>query len=286
MKESKTCRSAWLLDYQRNVYSQYGEDGIIEKIVNTIPDDGKWCVEFGAWDGLHLTNTRNLIESCGFSAILIEANKSRFSDLQKNYSNNEKVITINKFVGFYANDGLDDILKKTPVPADFTLLSIDIDGNDYHVWEAVTSYQPKIVVIEFNPTFPAGIEFVQPKNQHVNQGSSLSALVRLANKKGYELIAVLPINAFFVKKEFYPLFKIESNDPATLNANAEYITYLSVGYDGTVFLNGSRKLPWHGININESEVQVLPKFIRKFSGNYSFFQKIIFWLYRRIRNPI
>jgi len=284
MKESKSCSSAWLLDYQRNVYSQFGEDGIIEKIVNTIPDDEKWCVEFGAWDGLHLTNTRNLIESRGFSAILIEANKSRCADLQKNYSDNEKVITVNQFVGFDADDGLDDILKKTPIPRDFTLLSIDIDGNDYHVWEAVASYQPKVVVIEFNPTFPVGIEFVQPKNQHINQGSSLSALIKLANKKGYELIAVLPINAFFVKKEFYPLFKIESNDPATLNENAEYITYLSIGYDGTVFLNGSRKLLWHGINISESEVQVLPKLLRKFSGNYSFLQRSIFWLYRKIRN--
>jgi len=275
--------STWLLDYKRNVYSQYGEDGIIEKIVNILPEDERWCVEFGAWDGLHLTNTRNLIESLGFSAVLIEADKSRFSDLQKNYANNTKIITLNRFVGFDDDDNLDEILKKTPVPKDFTLLSIDIDGNDYHVWQAVECYKPKIVVIEFNPTFPVGLEFVQPKNKYTNQGSSLSALINLAKKKGYELVAVLPINAFFVKKELYPLFDIPSNDPEIINSNAEYITYLSVGYDGTVFVNGSKKLPWHGVDINEKDVQVLPKFLRKFQGNYNILQKGILWLYCKIR---
>lgn len=279
----KKDKSSWLLDYQRDVYSQYGEDGIIEEIINTIPDDEKWCVEFGAWDGMHLTNTRNLIESRGFAAVLIEANKSRFGDLQKNYSDNEKIVALNRMVGFEPNDGLDAILENTPIPKNFTLLSIDIDGNDYHVWEAIKNYRPKIVVIEFNPTFPVGVEFVQPKNQSINQGASLSALVKLANEKGYELISVLTINAFFVKKELFPLFEIESNDPSTLNSSTEYITYLSVGYDGKVFLNGSRALPWHGIRIKENKVQVLPKFLRKFSGNYNFLQRIIFRLYRKVR---
>src|SRR3569832_196899 len=132
--------STWLLDYKRNVYSQYGEDGIIEKIVNILPEDERWCVEFGAWDGLHLTNTRNLIESLGFSAVLIEADKSRFSALQKNYAYNTNIISLNRFVGFDDDDNLDEILKKTPVPKDFTLLSIDIDGIDYHVWQAGECY--------------------------------------------------------------------------------------------------------------------------------------------------
>jgi hypothetical protein len=264
-----------LLNYRRTVNSQHGEDGIIEEIINTIPlEDERWCVEFGAWDGLHLTNTRNLIESRGFSAVLIEANRSRFAALQKNYSDNEKVTTINQFVGFDPSDGLDEILQKTRIPKNFTLLSIDIDGNDYHVWEAVRYYQPKVVII--------GVDFIQPRNKNVNQGSSLSSLVKLARNKGYELVAALSINAFFVKKEFYSLFEIGANDPATLCTNSEYMTYLSVGYDGTIFLNGSRKLIWHGIDIKESDIQILPRYLRKFSGNYNFLQRCIFGLYRRM----
>src|SRR5438552_3953707 len=96
--------STWLLEHQRNVHSQAGEDGIVGQILETIPENDKWCVEFGAWDGLFLTNTRNLIESKGYSAVLIEPDKSRFRDLQRNYSRHNNVITINKFVGFTEED--------------------------------------------------------------------------------------------------------------------------------------------------------------------------------------
>ena len=113
--------STWLLDYQHNVYSQSGEDGIIEKILNVIPQNDKWCVEFGAWDGLFLSNTRYLIESKGYSAVLIEADKNKFHKLQRNYSHRDNVITINKFVGFTKDDNLDLILSSTPIPNDFDL---------------------------------------------------------------------------------------------------------------------------------------------------------------------
>jgi hypothetical protein len=62
----------WLLDFKSDTYSQTGEDGIIKKILEIIPQNDKWCVDFGAWDGLYLSNTRNLIETKGYSAILIE----------------------------------------------------------------------------------------------------------------------------------------------------------------------------------------------------------------------
>ena len=83
--------SLWLAEHQRNVYSQTGEDGIIEKILETLPENDKWCVEFGAWDGLHLTNTRYLVESKGYSAVFIEADKNKFLDLQRNYAYQEGV---------------------------------------------------------------------------------------------------------------------------------------------------------------------------------------------------
>lgn len=86
--------STWLLDHQRNVYSQTGEDRVVEKILETLPQTDKWCVEFGAWDGLYLSNTRNLIETKGYSAVLIEADKNKFRDLQHNYSQRSDVITI------------------------------------------------------------------------------------------------------------------------------------------------------------------------------------------------
>jgi len=272
--------SQWLLDHKRNVYSQSGEDGIVEKILETLPQTDKWCVEFGAWDGLYLTNTRNLIETKGYSAVLIEADKSRFQDLQNNYSKNSNVIAINQFVGFIPEDSLDHILSATPIPLDFDLLSIDIDGNDYHVWKAMSNYRPKAIVIEFNHTIPTHIRFVQPANPSINHGSSLLSLVELGKEKGYELVSVTELNAFFVKKEYYPAFHIESNAPEVLRTNLDTITYLFSGYDGSIFLDGYCQLPWHGVDLRESKIQHLPAILRTYRGNYTLLQKIFLQLYK------
>jgi hypothetical protein len=271
----------WLLDFKSDTYSQTGEDGIIKKILEVIPQNDKWCVDFGAWDGLYLSNTRNLIETKGYSAILIEGDKVRFAELKRNFAQNKNVIAINRFVGFEKEDNLDQILKMTPIPNDFDFLSIDIDGNDYHVWKAISDYNPKIVCIEFNPTIPTEIEFIQSADTSVKQGASLLSLVKLGKDKGYELVSVLKFNAFFVRSKYYPLFKIENNSPKVLRTNLSDITYLFSGYDGKIFLTGSLRLPWHGgIELRESKVQHLPRIIQKHPSEYRNFEKIIWKLYR------
>lgn len=277
--------STWLLEYKYNKYSQTGEDGIIAQILEIIPYGNKWCVEFGAWDGQYLTNTRNLIESSNFSAVLIEADKKRFQQLQSNYSQCGNVLAINQFVGYREDDNLDCILSATPIPLDFDLLSIDIDGNDYHVWRSFSHYKPKVVVIEFNPTIPTDVEFVQPADPSVNQGTSLLSLVKLGKEKGYKLVSVLPFNAFFVQDEYYPLFQLESNEPGVLRTNTDAVTYFFSGYDGHIFLRGSCQLPWHNIKLKESRIQVLPKFLRHYPENYSALAKGIYALILLMTNP-
>ena len=274
----------WLLDYQQNVHSQTGEDGIISKILDLIPQRDKWCVEFGAWDGLYLTNTRNLITK-GYSAVLIEADKNKFLELRNNYAQNEHVIALNKLVGFNEVDNLDRILESTSIPYDFDLLSIDIDGNDYHAWKAIAKYRPKVVVIEFNPTIPTQIRFVQAPDPSINQGSSLLSLVELGKAKGYELVSVLEFNAFFVRQEFYPMFQIESNAPDVLRTNLGAITYFFSGYDGTIFLRGNCMLPWHGVELNEHKIQYLPKCLRIFGGNYTKLHRKALGLYLLVTDP-
>ncbi len=131
--------STWLLDFQRNVYSQTGEDGIIEKILDILPKKINGASSLVPGMAIHLSNVRNLIESKGYSAVLIEANKDRFRDLQNNYLHRDDVIAVNKFVGFAEEDSLDQILTNISLPQDFDFLSIDIDGNDYHVWKSLPS---------------------------------------------------------------------------------------------------------------------------------------------------
>ncbi len=276
----------WLLEYKKNVFSQTGEDGIIEKIFEIIPEKDFWCVEFGAWDGIMNSNSRNLIINFGYSAVLIEAGKRKFEELKKNYSDNPKVITLNKFVGFSNNDNLDRILETTPIPKNFDFLCIDIDGNDYHVWKALNNYKPKVVCIEFNPTIPNEIEYVQEANFQINRGASLLSINNLAKIKGYELISVIDFNAFYVDKKYFELFDIEDNSPQTLRRNLSFITYFFTGYDGTVFLKGSQRFFNHGgIKINSERFQYLPKFLRKYSGNYNLVEKILFAIWILYKDP-
>ena len=237
----------------------------IESILNRLPDRNRWCVEFGAWDGLVGTTSRQLILDRDYAAVLIEGSCERFADLQKNYADNPRIFPRNQYVGFTAADGLDAILAGTPAPVDFDFLTVDIDGNDYHVWQAVVKYRPKVVMIEFNPTIPPEVSFVQPADPAVNQGNSLAALVELGKAKGYELIAVLGVNAFFVTAELYPRFGLTDNRVATLWTERDCVTYFFTGYDGRVFLRGSRKLPWQeGTPFHEAQVQVLPKFLQRY----------------------
>ncbi len=235
----------WLNSYEKDVVSQHGEDGVIEKILEVIGDVNNWCVEFGAWDGKHLSNTYNLIHNKNYSAVLIEGDEARFKDLVEANQNNKGVVPVNAFVGASAHDGLDSILAATDIPTDFDLLSIDIDGNDYHVWSAVKKYHPKAVVIEFNPTIPNPVEFVQVLDMSVNQGSSLLSMVNLGKEKNYELVAITKNNAFFVDEKYFPKFEIADNSPDALRSDYSDITYIFNGYDGTVFIRGSGRLKWH-----------------------------------------
>jgi hypothetical protein len=271
--------SNWLLDYGKNVYSQTGEDGVIEKILDILPDRDSWCVEFGAWDGVHLSNTCNLIENQNYSAVLIEGSSSKFNDLKARFAQNPKIIPVNRFVGWESSDNLDSILADTPIPTDFDFLSIDVDGNDYHIWNAVKVYRPKLICIEFNPTIPTEVDFIQPANPKISQGSSLLALVKLAQSKGYELICCLRQNGFFIKSEYFNLFEIHDNSPFTLRTDLSLLTYLFCGYDGQIFLRGSRKLPWHGCRLKEEKMQVIPKVFRQYNGGSL---NVLFKIYRSL----
>jgi hypothetical protein len=281
-KEKGSRPSAWLNSYARKVTSQYGEEGIIEKALEVIGQGDRWCVEFGSWDGRNCSNTYNLIKTKGYSAVLIEASSKRFAELTANFRDNDKVICLNKFVGFESTDNLDTILNGTEIPKDFDVLSIDIDGNDYHVWEAVRQYKPKVVVIEFNPTIPSTVEFVQPRDFGVTQGSSLLSISKLGKSKGYELVAVTKNNGIFVDSKYFRLFGIEDNSVDALWTDRSFITHIFCGCDGTIFIRGYAKSPWHQIPLKESKMQILPRWAIKRVGDRNPIRRKLGRFYRRL----
>jgi hypothetical protein len=257
----------WLAaEHAGTVGSQFGEDGILAKIFQVVPAGNRWCVEFGAWEGTHFSNTRNLIRHHGWRGVLIEADTAKFTDLVATYRGNRRVTCLNEFVDFAGEKRLDRILPRTPVPRGFDLLSIDIDGNDYHVWQAVEVYRPKVVVIEFNPSIPNDTIYVQDADMNVNQGASLRALIQLGKRKGYELISTTPINAIFVLRRLFPLFDISDNDIDLMHDDSRFSTYLLQMYDGTLRTAGCTRMLWHDMEIDVERLQVLPPERRYFPG--------------------
>jgi hypothetical protein len=272
------------VDHAANVYSQDGEDGLLSALLDRLPANDRWCVEFGAWDGIHLSNTRHLIESRDYNAVLIEADPQKCEELRHNYASFPRVQPVEGFVGFTESDGLDSILERTAVPRDFDLLSIDIDGNDFHVWNAVAAYEPKIVCIEFNPTIPTEVDFVQPREASARVGASLAATVRLGREKGYQLAATTRVNAILVRDDLFAHVGIDDNSPHVLRRDTSLVTYVFTGYDGTVHVAGNTWLPWHALPMKIGR-QVLPRPLRRFPGDYGRGRRVLMTAYHVLRHP-
>ena len=177
-----------LSNFKKNVYSQNGEDGILQELLRKINfEKNGWCCEFGAWDGKNGSNTFNLVKNFNFNAIYIENDEKKFKDLKKTVKEYPKILAINKTIERYthSNNSLTKVLEQTKIPIDFEVLSIDIDSYDLDVWETLEKYRPKIVVIEVNSSIKPGI--IQRHNEN-NQGNSFSATVNVGKKKGYILV--------------------------------------------------------------------------------------------------
>ena len=256
----------------------------IDFLLEKLPARDRWCVEFGAGCDPHGSTTDRLITGQNYSAVLIEGVAEDAAWLRHHYQNQPAVTVFEKVVSFDAQseDSLDGILARTPIPRDFDFLSVDIDGNDYHVWNAVKKYQPKLVMVEFNPTMPPDLDFVQPADPALNLGNSLAALVRLAQTKDYELAAVLGVNALFVRTEFFSRLGIADNRIPALWTKRDCVTHLFCGYDGRIHLAGSQRLPWQfGIPIEASKLQVLPRFLQKYA-----FKQNDKRLFETMKNPL
>ncbi|MEK7201884.1 MAG: hypothetical protein AAB737_04590 [Patescibacteria group bacterium] len=260
----KHTHSNWLLEHRNNITSSHGEDGIITKIFETIGEESHWCVELGALNGLHDSNVWSLIKMKGWSGVLIEADPTYYENLVAEYQKFPDAHCVKEFVSFEGPHSLDSIFTHTPLPKQFDLLSLDIDGNEYHLWESLTTYTPRVLVVEFNPSIPNDIDFVQPRDMHVYQGSSLKSLVALGKKKGYELVCANEANAFFVRAELFPLFGSYDNAIDMIRTDRQFETKLYQLYDGTLMLAGNTRMLWHGIPIDADKLQVLPEHKRRY----------------------
>lgn len=206
---------------ERSVYSQHGEDGVIEYLVSKIPDADHFIVEFGAYDGICMSNSRYLIEQQDWSAFLIEADERFYQKLDVLYQTHPKVQILKSLV---MPDTINSLFSQANVPKRFDVLSIDIDSVDYYVWEALSDFEPKVVVIEYNSSVPADTEYVVPIEDverlgaTSQEGASLLSFYQLGQRKGYELVysELSGANLFFVNRDYLHFFEHQALTPDEL----------------------------------------------------------------------
>jgi len=191
---------AWLEAKARNVFSQFGEDGVIDAIFRTIRPANQWCFECGAADGIFMSNTRRLIRH-EWHAILVEADHDNFRRLHANCQKYPRA----KLVCEKA-EALDPLLAKMGAPIDIDLVVIDIDGQDYYMLNSLLHYRPQVVVVEYDPTCDP--EFIPDLDGEGQAG--LEAMRRLAAAKFYTAVFRTWSNLILVKQPLDQLLDMES----------------------------------------------------------------------------
>ena len=209
-----------------NYNSQHGEDKIIAGIFDIIGEGEKRCMEFGAADGAFCSNTYPLWYMFGWSAILIESDEKLFKQLEDRVQGNDRVQAINAEV-----NTVDDF-----VDYELDLLSIDVDGEDFDIWDA-TTIRHRVVVVEHNPTFPLHVWYHGGRWQ----GCSARSLHHLATSKGYRLVAGTKTNLIFVREE-EASFMDEFDDTLEANFDDSQLNYVVTDYHGNFDVVG--ELPY------------------------------------------
>ncbi len=189
------------------VYSQNGEDGILMYIFSKIGAQNNAVVELGIGNGTEC-NSRNLIQNFGWNAWLIDGSKKNVEEANSFYDGNQNVNICHEWITM---ENIEIVLADADVPDSIDLLSIDIDGNDYWVWEKIDRINPRVVIIEYNASFGKNRSITVPYDPEFDRfkkhksgyyhGASLAAMEKLGHKKGYTLVCCDSngVNAFFIQ---------------------------------------------------------------------------------------
>lgn len=191
------------------VFSQWGDDGIIQFLVDYLDISNKTFIEFGV-ENYQEANTRFLLLNNQWKGLVLDGDVKNVNSII--HDEIYWKYDLNAVNAFITKENINDIILRNGFEGEIGLLSIDIDGNDYWVWEAITVIDPLIVVIEYNAIFRADRSITVPYQAHFNRtqahysnlyfGASIQALCELAEMKGYSFIGCTSSgnNAYFVQK--------------------------------------------------------------------------------------
>lgn len=199
-----------LRDIEFQVYSQWGEDGIVEYLVSQLEIPNEVFVEFGVED-YREANTRFLLRNRNWRGVVLDGDPKNIAAIRRDSVFwQHELEAANSFI---TAENINDLLSRSGVRGDVGLLSIDIDGNDYWVWKAIEVVSPRIVICEFNSVFGSRHAIAVPYDPQFNRtrahysnlyfGASLAAFCDLGAQKGYVFVGCTTsgVNAFFVRRD-------------------------------------------------------------------------------------
>jgi hypothetical protein len=191
------------------IYSQFEEDGILLYLDAVLEIENKIFLDIGAADGIN-SNCANLALNLGYTGVFIDDNKNLIERGQRYYAKHpDSTLWPPKFVeAFIARENINELITEAGLSGQIGVMSIDIDGNDYWVWEAIEVVDPAVVVIETHIEFgmrdivvPYDADYIYPGKHPDYFSASPVAMVKLAKRKGYRLVGAnrYGFNLFFVK---------------------------------------------------------------------------------------
>ena len=197
-----------LSEVEFKIFSQFGDDGIIQWLINYLDIPNKTFVEFGVEKYIE-SNTRFLLYKDKWSGLVIDGEEQNI-----NYIKNDDVsylFNLQSITSFITKDNINELITSRNFDKELGLLSIDIDGNDYWIWKSLENINPIIVISEYNAEFglnpwtiPYEENFVWDKvNNMYYWGTSLTSLCDLANQKGYSFVGCNSQgnNAYFIRND-------------------------------------------------------------------------------------
>lgn len=207
---ARTRQGNKLSDFEFKVFSQWGEDGMIQKLIRHLDIPNKAFIEFGVQD-FRESNCRFLLMHDNWRGLVIDASKPHIDGIRKSSMGWRH--HLDAICEFIDRDNINELLARGRFGDDIGILSVDIDGVDYWILEAITQCSPRILIVEYNSVFgpdraitvPYDPRFVRTEKHHSNLyfGASLAAFHHLAVARGYSLVGSNSTgsNAFFVRND-------------------------------------------------------------------------------------
>lgn len=259
-------RIASLNEVEFKVFSQWGDDGIIQWLVNNLEFPDKTFVEFGV-ENYRESNTRFLMMNNNWSGLVMDGSESNVlqiinSEYFWKYQLSAKAV-------FIDTDNINDLLSSSELRKEVGILHIDLDGNDYWIWKEINVISPIVVILEYNSVFGIDRSITIPYDKAFNRtnahysnlyyGASLHALHQLSTEKGYSFIGCNSAgnNAYFVRTD-----KLNDNVRETTLENGYVASMLRESRDregrltflaGQDRLEAIRRMPVHNVETNKIE---------------------------------